>query len=112
MNPLTTMAFAGLPKGYGQILVAVGSLLVSTAAMPAFDPATLAFYAREAPDYAASGPGGVGRHLEGFLERLAPGALILELGCGSGRDAASMEARGFRVDPTDGVPASISSMRW
>jgi SAM-dependent methyltransferase len=30
--------------------------------------------------------------------------LILELGCGSGRDAAAMEARGFRVEPTDGVP--------
>lgn len=72
--------------------------------MPSFDPATLAFYAAEAPDYAANGPGGIGRHLEGFLERLAPGASILELGCGSGRDAAHMESRGFIVEPTDGVP--------
>lgn len=72
--------------------------------MNTFDAATLAFYAAEAPDYAASGPGGVGRHLDGFLERLSPGAQILELGCGSGRDAAAMEARGFRVEPTDGVP--------
>lgn len=72
--------------------------------MDAFDPATLEFYAKEAPDYAASSSGGIGRHLDGYLERLAPGALILELGCGSGRDAAAMEARGFRVDPTDGVP--------
>lgn len=72
--------------------------------MTAHDPETLAFYAREAPDYAASGPGGIGRHLEPFLERLAPGARILELGCGSGRDAAHMEARGFTVDATDGVP--------
>ncbi|WP_088310449.1 class I SAM-dependent methyltransferase [Novosphingobium sp. B 225] len=72
--------------------------------MPLFDAATLAFYAKEAPDYAASGPGGIGRHLEGFLDRLPAGARILELGCGSGRDAAQMEARGFVVDPTDGVP--------
>jgi SAM-dependent methyltransferase len=72
--------------------------------MRSFDPATLAFYAREAPDYAASGPGGIGRHLEGFLERLAPGATILELGCGSGRDAEHIESRGFAVEPTDGVP--------
>lgn len=72
--------------------------------MAEFDPATLAFYASEAPDYAASGPGGIGGHLDPFLERLAPGALILELGCGSGRDAAYMEALGFRVEPTDGVP--------
>jgi SAM-dependent methyltransferase len=72
--------------------------------MAEFDPATLAFYASEAPDYAASGPGGIGRHLDPFLERLAPGALVLELGCGSGRDAAHMEALGFQVEPTDGVP--------
>lgn len=72
--------------------------------MAEFDLATLAFYAQEAPDYAASGPGGIGRHLDPFLERLDSGALILELGCGSGRDAAHMEALGFRIEPTDGVP--------
>lgn len=72
--------------------------------MAEFDPATLAFYASEAPDYAASSPGRIGRHLDPFLEQLAPGALILELGCGSGRDAAHMEALGFSVEPTDGVP--------
>jgi len=71
--------------------------------MTEFDAATMAFYASEAPDYAASNLGGVGRHLDPFLERLAPGALVLELGCGSGRDAAHMEALGFRVEPTDGV---------
>jgi SAM-dependent methyltransferase len=72
--------------------------------MTFFDPATLEFYASEAPDYAASGPGGIGRHLDGFLERLRPGSSILELGCGSGRDAAHMAERGFAVEPTDGVP--------
>ena len=64
--------------------------------MEAFDPETLAFYAKEAPDYGASGPGGIGRHLEPFLERLPPGGKVLELGCGSGRDAAQMIAAGSR----------------
>lgn len=72
--------------------------------MTPFDPATLAFYAAEAPDYAANGPAGIGRQLEPLLERLAPGARILELGCGAGRDAAAMLARGFCVEATDGVP--------
>lgn len=71
--------------------------------MAEFDAATLKFYADEAPDYAASTPDGIGRHLEAFLDRLAPDAFILELGCGAGRDAAHMEARGFQVEPTDGV---------
>lgn len=30
---------------------------------------------------------------------------MLELGCGGGRDAQHMIAKGFAVDPTDGVPA-------
>jgi len=72
--------------------------------MAGSDPETLAFYAAQAPDYAASGPGGIGRHLDGFLNLLAPGAWVLELGCGSGRDAQHMEMRGFLVDATDGVP--------
>ena len=72
--------------------------------MTTFDPETLGFYAKEAPDYAARAPDGIGRHLDGFLALMPPGALILELGCGSGRDAARMAARGFRVEATDGVP--------
>ncbi len=71
----------------------------------AHDEATLRFYAAEASAYAASGPDGASRHLAGFLARLAPGARILELGCGGGRDAAAMIAQGFDVDPTDAVPA-------
>lgn len=68
------------------------------------DQKTLDFYAASAPVYTASGAGGVSRHLKGFLERLAPGARILELGCGGGRDAEAMIAAGFQVDPTDGTP--------
>lgn len=71
---------------------------------PARDPATMLFYSKEAPVYAASGPGSVNRGLRDFLELLAPGARILELGCGGGRDAEAMIAAGFDVDPTDGIP--------
>ena len=67
------------------------------------DPDTLAFYTTEAPVYAASGRDGASRHLPAFLDQLSPGARILELGCGGGRDAAAMLARGFDIDPTDGT---------
>lgn len=66
------------------------------------DAATLAFYEREAPRYTLGGAQGPSRHLDAFLDRLTPGARILEVGCGGGRDAARMIARGFDVDPTDG----------
>jgi SAM-dependent methyltransferase len=68
-----------------------------------YDPATLDFYAAEAPVYAVSGPNGIARHLPEFLDRLQPGARILELGCGGGRDALHMIERGFDVDATDGT---------
>ena len=68
------------------------------------DLATLRFYAESAEVYCAGGPGGVSRNLHSFLQRLQPGARILELGCGGGRDAEAMIAAGFKVDPTDGTP--------
>jgi SAM-dependent methyltransferase len=71
--------------------------------MAEFDPATLAFYEKEAPVYTTSRPDGVARHLPDFLDLLPSGASILELGCGGGRDAEYMIERGFDVDPTDGV---------
>lgn len=69
---------------------------------PAYDADTLAFYSAEAATYAASEAFGVSRHLSDFLARLRPGARILELGCGGGRDTKAMIAAGFDVDPTDG----------
>jgi SAM-dependent methyltransferase len=73
-------------------------------AMPGFRSCYAgAFYANEARDYAAR-PRRIGRHLDGFLEKLAPGARSSSLAAAAGRDAAAMEARGFKVDPTDGVP--------
>jgi SAM-dependent methyltransferase len=67
------------------------------------DPATLTFYAQEAPTYTASGKSGEFKHLSRFLDRLVPVASILELGCGGGIDAEYMINRGFAVDATDGT---------
>lgn len=69
------------------------------------DPDTLAFYNREAPLYTISGRDGPSRDLDAFLNRLEPGARILELGCGAGKDAEHMKKRGFSVVPTDGSAA-------
>src|SRR5260221_8711249 len=68
------------------------------------DPQTLAFYDREAKPYAAQANPVSFRRLTPFLDALAPGAAILELGCGGGRDAEEMIRRGFDVTPTDGSP--------
>ncbi len=72
------------------------------------DPATYDFYQSGAPYYTSSSAQGQSRHLDGFLKRLAPGARILELGCGGGRDGAYMAAHGFDVDATDGIPAMVA----
>jgi SAM-dependent methyltransferase len=68
------------------------------------DEDTLRFYAREAAAYAAGARQAQASRLAGFLARLAPGASILELGCGGGIDAAAMARLGFGVDATDGSP--------
>ncbi len=78
-----------------------------------FDAKTLDYYSGDAESYLASRPDNVSRHLHELLERLAPGACILELGCGAGRDSKAMIAAGFDVDPTDGVTeiAAIAAER-
>jgi hypothetical protein len=52
------------------------------------DPATLAFYAAEAPHHVTARPEAVWQQLPEFLSRLPKGASILELGSGGGIDAA------------------------
>lgn len=71
------------------------------------DHATLAFYEAQAPRYTLSSGQAPSRHLDPFLDRLQPGARVLELGCGSGRDAARIAERGFALDATDGVAAMV-----
>lgn len=71
---------------------------------PTDDAATLAFYDREAQVYVAreqTADPAVGR----FVARLAPGATVLELGCGGGRDAEAMIKAGLKVTATDGSAA-------
>lgn len=75
------------------------------------DPATLAFYEANAHRHSHSMSRGPSRHLDTFLDRLRPGARVLELGCGGGRDSAQMGRRGFAVDPTDGAAAMVSATR-
>jgi SAM-dependent methyltransferase len=70
----------------------------------ATDEATLNFYGREAERYSERTGTAPTASLGKFLNRLPAGASILELGCGSGRDAAEMLRRGYDVLPTDGSP--------
>lgn len=77
------------------------------------DPQTAEFYRTRSAEWAASNPTGWNRRLDPFLDRLPAGARILELGCGDGRDAERMEARGFTVDASDGIAemAAMASAR-
>lgn len=68
------------------------------------DDQTLRFYADNAETYAAHQRRGPQAHLRAFLDRLPPGARILELGTGGGDDAATMIAEGFDLHPTDASP--------
>jgi cyclopropane fatty-acyl-phospholipid synthase-like methyltransferase len=67
------------------------------------DEATLQFYRSNAEAYAERE---IAKHtrLTRFLALLAPGATVLELGCGAGAASAEMLARGFDVRATDGSP--------
>lgn len=78
------------------------------------DPETIAFYQARAPHYVLRFGDGPSRQLDAFLDRLAPGASVLELGCGCGRDAARIRERGFAVDATDAAPAMVAKAneRW
>jgi SAM-dependent methyltransferase len=70
------------------------------------DADTLAYYEANASAYVAQTRDvPMGAQQDRFLSRLAPGARILDTGCGSGRDTAAFRARGFVVDAIDGSPA-------
>jgi len=66
---------------------------------------TIGYYNRNADAFAASTANvEFSAMQERFAARLAPGASVLDFGCGSGRDAKSFLERGFRVTATDGSP--------
>lgn len=77
------------------------------------DDATLQFYRNNAEAYARREITSRQARMTAFLARLAPGASILELGCGAGADTAEMLTRGFAVRATDGSPemAGLASRR-
>lgn len=77
-------------------------------------PLTVAAYDQQAADYRdASAPlsDPVRAALDAFAARLAPGALVLEIGSGGGRDARELEARGLRVRRTDVAPGFVRLLR-
>jgi SAM-dependent methyltransferase len=78
------------------------------AAEPAADLATLDFYQSNAATYVGARPAAISPDLLACLAHLAPGAHVLELGCGSGLDAAAMEQLGFVVDATDATAAMVA----
>jgi SAM-dependent methyltransferase len=69
------------------------------------DRGTRDFYEHRAAEWASHLPFEHSPRLDPFLDLLPPGAAILEMGCGDGRDAARMIARGFGVEVSDGTPA-------
>ena len=71
------------------------------------DAATLAYYQAQAPRLALSSAQAPSPHLDGFLDLLRTGDQVLELGCGTGRDAARIAERGFALDTTDAAPAMV-----
>ena len=77
------------------------------------DEDTLQFYRSNAQAYAGREITSRQAQLNRFLLLLAPGAAILELGCGAGGDSAEILARGFDLSPTDGSPemAEVASRR-
>jgi ubiquinone/menaquinone biosynthesis C-methylase UbiE len=64
------------------------------------DAETLRFYDNEAEAYCQRTGALPSPLLPSFLARLQPGASILELGGGSGRDTAEMLIQGYDVTPT------------
>ena len=67
------------------------------------DPETKAYYDGDPEGYAASTVDGDVSDLRGrFSSLLAPGARVLDLGCGSGRDALAFMREGFDVTAVDG----------
>lgn len=72
------------------------------------DPDTIAFYQTRAPHWVFHSGEAHSCQLDSFLDRLAPKAAVLELGCGAGRDAAQIRQRGFAVDATDATPALVA----
>ncbi len=76
--------------------------------------ATVRAYDASAADYGvatADMPASVRTAIDRFAARLRPGARVLEVGSGSGRDAQVLESAGLSVRRTDITPAFVNLMR-
>jgi SAM-dependent methyltransferase len=75
---------------------------------------TVRSYDRDAAAYVArtaTVPDSVRAALEHLADRLGPGARVLEIGSGGGRDALLMEQLGLAVRRTDVTPAFVALLR-
>jgi SAM-dependent methyltransferase len=76
--------------------------------------ATLKWYNANADAFAAGADGVDLVALRApFIAELAPGAHVLDLGCGSGRDALAFEREGFRVtalEPSDALATRVEGL--
>ena len=75
---------------------------------------TVRAYDLDAASYAegtAQMPDSVRADVEDFAARLGPGARVLEIGSGGGRDARLMEELGLTVRRTDITPAFVTLLR-
>lgn len=78
------------------------------------DDETRAFYDRAAVDY-ADRFGKIGKpdqDLTAFMQAVMPGGLVLDYGCGPGKQAAQLQQAGFRVDATDASDGMIATARY
>ena len=77
-------------------------------------PDTVRAYDLDAVAYVEASPtmpDSVRADIEAFAERLGPGARVLEIGSGGGRDARLLEELGLRVRRTDITPAFVALLR-
>jgi len=76
------------------------------------DPSTIQYYNDSAPDVAARYEAADMDNLHHILlEHLPTGARVLEIGCGSGRDAAFLLAQGYDVTAVDASRAMLAAAR-
>jgi cyclopropane fatty-acyl-phospholipid synthase-like methyltransferase len=75
-------------------------------------PSTLNYYNQNSLNATKRYESGDVTQLHNFLSAgLKPGGRLLELGCGSGRDAAFMVSLGFKVLATDGSAAMVEQAK-
>ncbi|WP_132300800.1 bifunctional 2-polyprenyl-6-hydroxyphenol methylase/3-demethylubiquinol 3-O-methyltransferase UbiG [Kribbella sp. VKM Ac-2568] len=83
--------------------------------LPSANEVTLAAYEQAADRFRESIPRDPNGPLLELLDlagdRLRPGATVLELGSGTGRDAVELEERGYRVRRTDAAWSFVEMMR-